>query len=236
MTVNLPMISSGPDLLASLERIDISVPRRSAGRKTHHTESWTICRLLSTLAGARLLAYPMSLKHRDRPDFLLQSGAREIGIEVTEAVSEQYAAYAALAEREFPDVWLEPGHFRWGSPKLTIEEMRAILRHGKLTAEPWAGNFAEREWASYMASIVETKAQKLAKSEFEKFSKNWLAIYDNLPMPHIHLGEAVGFLVPLLRNHWARAPSFDTIFIEHGPVIAKISAKSKRHLRLKDLW
>lgn len=234
--LNLPTASSGHDLLASLRGIDISVPGRTAGRKTHHTESWTICRLLSTLAGSRLLAYPVSLKHRDRPDFHLQSGARKIGIEVTEAVSEQYAAYAALAEREFPDVWLEPGHFRWGGPKLTIEEMRATLRRGKLTAEPWVGDTAEREWASYMASIVQTKAQKLAKPEFTKFAKNWLAIYDNLPMPGIHLGKAIDLLVPLLHNHWVQAPSFDTIFIEHGPVIAKISATSKRHLRVRDLW
>lgn len=236
MPVTLPVTSSCPDLLAALRDVDISVPGRTDGRKTHHTESWTICRLLSTLAASRLLSYPVSLKHRDRPDFLLRSGARYIGIEVTEAVSEQYAAYSALAEREFPSVWLEPGHFRWGATKLTVEEMRAILRRGKLTAEPWAGDLAEREWASYMASIVETKIQKLAKAEFEKFPKNWLAIYDNLPMPTIHLGNAIDFLRPLLRNHWGRSPAFQAIFIEHGPIIARLSATSKRHLHLKDLW
>ncbi len=236
MQLKLPTASSRLDLLTSLRGIDISVPGRTAGRKTHHTELWTICRLLSTLADSKLLAYPVSLMHRDRPDFHLQSGTLQIGIEVTEAVSEQYAAYAALAEREFPGVWIEPGHFKWGGPKLSVDEMRAILRRDKLTAEPWVGDIAEREWASYMASIVQTKAQKLNKSEFTKFGKNWLAIYDNLPMPNIHLGEAVGFLIPLLRSHWVQVPAFDAIFIEHGPVIAEISAKSKRHLCLIDLW
>lgn len=120
MQVNISLVHNGPELLAALRGIDISVPPRSAGRKTEHTETWTICRLLSTLEASGLLSYPVALTHRDRPDFHLQSGSRDIGIEVTEAISEQYAAYAALAEREFPGAWLEPAHFKWGAPKLLM--------------------------------------------------------------------------------------------------------------------
>jgi hypothetical protein len=66
--------------------MDISVPARTEGRTTRHTETWTIARLLATLA-----AY-----HRDKPDIALTSGGLEIGIEITEAISTQYAAYQAL--------------------------------------------------------------------------------------------------------------------------------------------
>ena len=154
MVVNLSAICNYPELLIALKSMDISVPARTNGRKTHHAESWTICRMLSTLGDCGHLDYPLSLKHRDRPDFLLQSGAVEIGIEATEAVSEQYAAYSALAEREFPEALREPAHFKLGAPKRTLKEMREILRRGKLTAEPWAGDQPEKEWATYMANVV----------------------------------------------------------------------------------
>lgn len=219
-----------------LQSIDITVPLRTEGRTTSHTETWAICRLLATLAESNLVCYPISVQHRDRPDFHIQMGISEVGVEVTEAVTKQYAAYSALAEREFPDVFLEPGHFRWGSPILSTEEMRSLLRQGQLTAKPWIGDRAEREWALYMQSVIETKLTKLAKPGFCHFSENWLSIYDNLPLCHIHLEKAISFLLPTLEACWSRNPAFSAIYIEHGPVIAMLSRSEVRHLVLCDLW
>ncbi len=171
-----------------------------------------------------------------RPDFQIQFGATEVGIEVTEAVSEQYAAYSALAEREFPGVFLEPGHFRWGSPNLSVDKMRSLLRQSQLSASPWVGDYAEREWASYMQSAIESKLIKLAKPGFHHFSENWLSIYDNLPLCHIHLEKAIAFLLPTLAAYWSKRPSFSAIYIEHGPVIAMLSPTNVRYLSLCDLW
>jgi hypothetical protein len=98
-------------LCAALCGVDISVPARTAGRTTRHTETWTISRLLATLATAGRLSYPLSAHYRDRPDFVLTSAGIETSVEITEAISQQYAAYCALAEREFPDVFLEPARF-----------------------------------------------------------------------------------------------------------------------------
>ena len=111
MTIAISSAADTDELFAALRSIDISVPLRTEGRTTHHAEVWTVCRLLSTLAQAQRLSFPMSLRHRDRPDFLIAAGATKVGVEVTEAISEQYAAYSALAEREFPDTLLEPGIF-----------------------------------------------------------------------------------------------------------------------------
>ncbi len=224
------------DLYSVLRDTDISVPLRTEGRTTAHTETWAICRLLATLADSNLVSYPVSVEHSDRPDFQIQLGTSEVGVEVTEAVSEQYAAYSALAEREFPDVFLEPGHFRWGSPKLSIDEMRSLLRQTQLSASPWVGDRAEREWASYMQSAIESKLVKLAKPGFRHFSENWLSIYDNLPLCHIHLEKAIAFLLPTLAACWSKRPGFSAIYIEHGPVIAMLSPTSVRHLSLCDLW
>lgn len=236
MAVDIQVAACKDDLCATLMGVDISVPARIAGRKTPHAETYTISHLLSTLAEGDFLSYPLSVTHRDRPDFLIEGVASKIGVEVTEAISQQYAAYCALAEREFPDIFLEPAHFRWGAPILTVEDMRDLLRQSQLTSNGRIGSCPEQEWALYIQSAVDTKLMKLARPDFGKFDHNWLSIYDNLPLPNLHIGNAITILKPLLHDRWSIVPTFDTLFIEHGPVIAKITACGSALLILNDLW
>jgi hypothetical protein len=236
MSIHIPCVSGPEELFESLRHIDISVPARTEGRLSDHTETWTGARLLSTLARANSLQYPLCAVHRDRPDMLLQSNRLMIGLEITEAISEQYAAYCALAEREFPGATLELALFRWGSPTRTVDEMRELLRNDRLISPPWTGDSAEQEWALFIKSVIDNKLGKLAQPGFGKFDKNWLAIYDNLPLPNVHLGKAISFLVPLLETSLALTPTFDAIFIERGTVIARITAEDSEHLVIHDLW
>lgn len=236
MATNIAIAKTKNDLVSILRNIDISVPLRTEGRKSHHAERWTICRLLSTLAEYDALVFPLSLIDRERPDFLLQCSETRVGIEVTEAISEQYAAYVALAEREFPDALLEPAHFRWGAPNMSVEDMRNLLRQDQLTSSGWAGDRPEREWALYIESVIETKLSKLSKPGFDLFPENWLAIYDNLPLHNIDLEKAIGFLLPKLSHIWAKSPMFHSIYIEHGPVIIQFSPNETAHMVLNDLW
>ena len=235
-STNIALSYDSESLRDKLQAVDITVPLRTEGRKTAHTERWVICRLLSTLASCGQLAFPVSVAHRDKPDFLLAQGSRQVGVEATEAISEQYAAFSALAEREFPDVLLDPGHFRWGSPQKSVEEMRDILRHGQLTAPPWAGDRPEEEWALSMESIVRVKLGKLARPDFAKFEENWLAIYHNLPIPNVHLQTASHRLLPKIADVWKGTPAFTRIYIEHGPVILEIQEHGTAHFVLDDLW
>jgi hypothetical protein len=236
MSIEVAKIHDRQQLFAILADVNISVPGRSEGRMTAHAETWTICRLLATLAEAHRLVFPVTLTHRDRPNFLLSAGGVRIGIEVTEAIWPQYAAYCALAEREFPDVWLEPVHFRWGAPELTTSEMRDLLRQSQLTSEGWSGESAEEEWAQFMLSVLDTKLAKLANPGFDRYEQSWLAIYDNLPLPNIHLSSAVGKLRVLIIDRWVFSPSFGAIYVEHGPVIAEITREAAMHYVLRDLW
>jgi hypothetical protein len=236
MPLNITAVATPDELFAKLRRIHISVPGRIDGRATDHTETWTIARLLSTLAKADRLAFPLSVLHRDRPDSLVQLGNTMIGVEITEAISQQYAAYCALAKREFPGVFLESAHFHWGAPNMSNAQMRDLLRQSQLSSDGWAGDRPEREWALFIQSVVETKLAKLARPDFPKFDQNWLAIYDNLPLPNINLAKAIAFLHPLLQEFWPRIPSFDVLFVEHGLVLARITAGGSEHLMLNDLW
>lgn len=236
MTLSLHAVQDRDALLSALRRIDLTVAKRARGRTTQQTETWTICRLLSTLAQTDRLEFPITAVHRDRPDILIQMGSTSIGVEVTEAISQQFAAFSALAEREYPNALLELGHFRWDSPKRTVAEMRDLLSQSRLTSDGWAGAHPEREWALFIQSAVNTKLEKLAAPEFEKFDRNWLAIYDNLPLPHINLEDAIAHLRPLLESCWSRQPTFDALLVEHGSVVAEITAHGSARLALNDIW
>jgi hypothetical protein len=224
------------ELFSVLQNTEIGVPLRTEGRKTQHTEMWTICRLLATLGKNDQILFPVSLEHRDRPDFLVTAGSWRIGVEITEAVSQEYAAYCAIAEREFPNAILQPSYFRWGAPKMTLEEMRQALRQTQILSEPWVGDRPEQEWALFMQSVLTAKLEKLAKPQFSKFDENWLAIYDNLPLPNVDLGKAINHLRPLLEDCWGKSASFSSVFIEHGSIIVQVTPNGSKDLVLHNLW
>lgn len=230
------MCKDNQELIQQLKEIDIFVPLRTEGRSKFHTERWIIARLLATLSQYNQFNFPFSLVHRDKPDFLISSGDSLIGIEVTESIPEKYAQFCAIAEREFPDRFLDIGHFRWGSSDLTLEEMRRILAKGQITSPGWEGDSVEREWAQFIRYSIEKKLANLANDGFEKYRLNWLAVYDILPMPHIDLELAVSYLIPLIQDLWQSNPGFDAVFIEHGSVIVQLTSSSTVHMVINDLW
>jgi len=87
-----------------------------------------------------------------------------------------------------------------------------------------------------MESIVHTKLKKLKRPDFTKYDENWLVIYNNLPIPNVHLQRATHRLIPKIAGMWNDNPSFERIYIEHGPVILEIQEHSTTHLVLEELW
>lgn len=237
---DLTDVKSCDDLTSALRNIDISVPSRIEGRKTHHTETYIVCRLLSTLAGANQLAFPISVSPRDppndRPDVFMRTRNAQIGLEITEAIPQQFAALCALAEQEFPDRWFPADLFPWGAGSLTKDEMRALLRQNAPAASGWIDDTPEREWALFMQKVVEIKRTKLAQPGFDKFEQNWLCIYDNLPLPNVHLARAIEILKQLLKDYWDCSPIFDVLLIERDTVIARITANKSEHFVVNELW
>jgi hypothetical protein len=98
------------------------------------------------------------------------------------------------------------------------------------------GSSTEQEWALHVNDAIVEKQAKLASPTFGKLQENWLCIYDNLPLAGVHLQKGVALLAPLLANYWSRAPHYDSIFIEQGPVIVQMTATGSVHLALRDLW
>ncbi len=238
MLHTLTDVQNSTDLLVTLGGIDVAMPARTDGRKTHHTETYIACRLLATLAKADRLTFPLSVSRRDppndRPDVVLRPGNSQIGIEITEAIPEPFAALCALAEREFPGHWLPVDSFTWGAQVLSKDEKRDLLRRDARCAAGGGDNAEEKEWASFISGVVKKKRRKLAGDGFQLFDANWLAIYDNLPLRNVHLADAISLLKPLVADIWASVPAFDALFIERGPVIAMVTAGASVHFVIGD--
>jgi hypothetical protein len=231
---NIGAVASSADLRALLANTDITVPRRTEGRTTTDTERWTICRLLATLNQQGRLHFPLKIAHGDRPDFELVKGNSSTGIEITEAISQSYAACLALAERIKPHAVIEMSLFRPDSPRKTTQELKEIIAASSLTGSGWAGNSAEEEWAIFLAENISGKHLKLLN--YRQYPVNWLAIYDNLPLPNVNLADAIAHLAPKIAPLWTRKPCFDAVFIERGPVIVELTRSNSAHHTLVDLW
>ena len=212
------------DLISKLPSIDVLVPSRANGRKKHHTETYSIVRLLSTLP-PEALEYPLSLVKRERPDFELQCPGFSIGIEHTEAISENAAKEAFLrAGGAGPNVYF--------TKKASISEPRKsskqLLEEIKSNdpGEPWVGDSIEREWAEAIAHFAKKKIDALAKPGFQRLPQNWLLIYDNWPATGLGSSEGIPYVQEALNrvDSWS---SFNRIFIQSESLLIDLSSNDR---------
>ena len=234
--LNIIKVSDKGGLVAALESVSVDVPGRTEGRTTEHTEKSVICHLLSTLAHADVLDYPLSLLHIDKPDFILEMNKIQCGIEITESIPPDYAKCCAMAERENPGAVIDMSLFKWGSPDKTTEELRSILNSSTLTGDGWSGHSVEEEWAQHINDAISTKLGKLNNSGYKEFPEYWLCIYDNLPLPNVHVTRATNILLSEYSTTWEGSRKFARIFIERGPIIVAISNGMAINYKIVDLW
>jgi hypothetical protein len=141
-----------------------------------------------------------------------------------------------LAEREYPGSFHEPAHFRHGAPPRTNEQMRELLRQTRLTSSGWSGDEPEREFALFVRDAIDRKLSLLRKAHFEKFDQNWLLVYDNAPLPALDLESALAHLHSLLGDRLSQQPCFDTVFIEHGDKVVRVTKEGLEVLPVNNLW
>ncbi|MCF8468142.1 MAG: hypothetical protein K9G33_12125 [Sneathiella sp.] len=228
--------SSAEELLSLLRQQDITVPSRGLGQNKNHIEIDTACHLLSTLAATDHLRFPVQIIHRDKPDFLVESGYQKIGVEVTESTDQQYSDYHALRNQKFQNAFIEPAHFGKNKLDRTPKERRELLRQKKLTSPGWKGDQPEQDWAEYINDSICGKLKKLAARDFEKFEKNWLSLDDNLPYAALDINLAVSYLLPKIGKIWSLDPKFHAIFVESGNEIVRITANGTEILPINNLW
>lgn len=230
--------SSKADLLGYLKQQDTKVPGRTKGRKSQHCEKWAVFRLLATWANANYFSYPIILVHRDRPDFLLRYNDREVGIESTEAVSQEMAETRALSKQEGVEGLLLMDQFKRGTPKRTASERREIIQN-QPSGVGWVDDEPEREWAQWMIDCVRKKTEAFNKPGFKKCDTNWLLIYDNLPVPFTEIDDikvAVGYFMVELNSYCPQNKRYDGILIEIRSLLVEIHSSKWSSQPIVDLW
>ena len=208
--------SSG-DLLSTLRKNPAPTPPPGERRTKEQSESWVIWHFLRAVAESGRIEYPLCVEHKDRPDLVLSCGTGKTGIEITNAVPEDWKRAEAEKERiTNPASVVFVPSFRIGDKKRSKDEIRKMARNQAQTQlRPHMGNSIERNWVEAMVYITKHKARKFAAPGFEKHGKNWLLIHDNWS-PGIHWCHEVA--KPLARQLFScelRNP-FEKIFILQG--------------------
>lgn len=221
------------ELIENLRQTDISVPARTDGRKTEHCERWSICRFLATFANTDHIGFPLCIDHRDRPDFLMNVGSSTIGVEITEAVSENAAAMDAYREHNgidgpFPMVHHHPEDERLRGSQL------AEAASSREFGSAWAGNAPEKEWVEAMRAFIRRKVDKADKPGFDRYSKNWLLIYDGWSVPALDRDFATRVLFESLTD--TDFGHFHAVFIESSSFIWAFRRETYEAFPINDLW
>jgi len=224
--------SSKTDLLNYLKKQDITVLARTKGRLSQHCERWGVFRLLATWATGNCFSYPLRLVHQDKPDFLLCYGGHEVGIEFTEATSQELAETDALAEKMGKETLLFMDQFKRDTPKRTAEERRKLIKeqpHGT----GFVNNEADREWALSIRDRVLAKTENFNKPDFRKYDTNWLLIYDNLYLPNFKIEKSMKFLMAYISDYWLQKNRYSGLLIDTGDQVIKGNWDRQQ---IVDLW
>lgn len=225
------------DLVRQLAAIDIAVPFYDEVRLAAHRERYMTARLLATLAQTDMLAYPLRLEHREKPDFGLFFSDSAIGIECVEAIHPEWAQIQAIRERDFPDALVFLPMLSPGETSFSIDQ-RVQIACGERAGPPWVGNMAKRQWAKAMAHFIQLKTEKLRKGNYSDFTENWLLIQDEWPVPLYREEErieAATLCLDLIRPFF-RQPCFSNFFIGSSSWLLHIDERGVKMHRVHDLW
>ncbi len=176
---DMDSIKNSEQLLEILDAVDICVPKISPEiihKMSDYEERYSICRLLSTLAYTEYLSYPLSLKKRESPDYLLCCNGQNIGIEVTQATSEVSKTYMNHATA---DIIAEPS-FSHATEMMSKKQTEDLCEKNELD-DGFVGSKIATDIKLFIEDAINKKLKKLNNDGFSKFEQNWLLVYENTP-------------------------------------------------------
>lgn len=203
-------VNTPAELETRLKALNIRVPARGDGRKSHHVERYCVAHLLATLPIIRF-SFPLTLIHSDKPDFVLAMSQGDVGIEHTEAVHENDARADVMRGNSSGKKVYYIRRATLGEPRKTDTELMREIK-ADASGDGWFGKSAEREWADAMAFYIKKKLPKAMADGFVRYPENWLIVYNNWRLPSIDSELAASYLVPHLADMEAFSV-FNTIFV-----------------------
>lgn len=224
-------------LLDMLREIDIKVPAITNGRTDKHRERYLMARFLATVAKEQILLYPFTVKHQDKPDFVLQLDSSSVGVECVEAVPQEWYEVQAIRERKYPSAISFGQRFEVGK-RLLDKRQREDLASGNSAGIPWMGNSAEIEWAEAIAYFMLAKTKKLHSGNYASHKNMWLLMQDEWRVP-VHseedIREAATLCLSLVQNQQLQS-CFSKVFICSGKWLLSFTSNDFSMSPIVDLW
>ena len=178
-----------PDIKA-LSNIAFTVPSRSKGRSTYHTERYGITQYLKALAKYGMINFPLTIEKAEAPDFMILGPAEKFGVEFTEASTEAFQC-AMTKQSMIADQasFLDVSMFKLSEGVTTRDITRSFGGKGekrffltpndKMRGAGWVNDEPEKEWAKVVVDAIYKKTEVLNKPHFQSKIKLELLIYDN---------------------------------------------------------
>lgn len=223
--------TSAAELLSRLGQMEIVVLPRGQRRTKEQVENWVRRTVLACYAESEFFSYPLMASPNDRPDLDITLPGRSIGVEITEAVPNAYAAAIVHGQRHFPNAVIDRSMFTWEQTQMTGPEYERFFQKfgSQLRGQGWSGDAVEREWADAIFYCINKKIADLNKEGFRTFPEYWLAIYDNFEGPALDLDLATSLLKGKLSSLASGARNYTRFLIESGKVLVSIESGGATH-------
>jgi hypothetical protein len=152
-------------------------------------------------------SYPTNIQSRESPDFLMMVNGEPIGVELTRSTLEEYCR----ASRHLPTFMIYDRLRDYGRRRPTAE---LISDATDLTSEWTSAELQMHDWQRQIAKSLSRKRGKLNSNFFEKFSQNWLLIYDFPSFGRSEMSHNLALLyLSALFAQPFKGVDFDTVFI-----------------------
>jgi len=121
---------------------------------------------------------PNTIEAAESPDFILRFGEERVGLEVTRSVWQEYVRGSKLHDSLYPAEWVITTNLMDGARRRSSDEVAAEMLNSGEDA-PWKSCEQEmKDWGDKIAHSLSAKRERLNQQTFQKYSKNWLLIYD----------------------------------------------------------
>ena len=186
----------------------------------HADEQVAVATILPAMCERACCAFPLTIVHRDKPDFMLRSDHSCIGLEVTRFLAPSRAHATATANRL--KVGFTPSRFDFGSPTRSKDQMEHAIVAPSVGLTDWKPIFDQR-YVDQVIAIVEEKKQKILVDGDAPTDEDWLLIDEHHRMSDLQLDFVVKQSLLRLADHWAKEPHFSKVLILFESVLVDLN-------------
>jgi len=156
---------------------------------------------------------PGDIRESERPDFVIDLADEQVGLETTRAVYQEYVRGSILHDTKCPNSWVITTHLMDGRKRRTDDEIVADMLN---ICGEWKDSEQDmRDWGDKIGRSLDAKRKTLNQSDFQRFSQNWLLIYDDpgLPNDTFTYDRACRHLARIFSARSTRSADYDAIFV-----------------------